>query len=178
MIDRLARVVAAFLVLPVLGACSAPPANPLLPDPARWPLAELTGLSGPPELPDEAERALAQIGVGSYDLIAWIHSSGRCGLSGTDWSMHIDLTESEGHLEREEGFSGPVEQAVGVSSENRVSLFCTPTRMLIRVERETSNPFVSGDAVAQVVDGGLNAVVGSPEARMESLPGATVTRGG
>ncbi|WP_371779690.1 hypothetical protein [Streptosporangium subroseum] len=178
MIDRLARVVAAFLVLPALGACSAPISDPLLKDPAQWPLVKLKGLTDHPKLPEEAERALAQINVGSYDLIAWIHSSGLCGLSGSDWSMNVDMTRSEGQPVREEGFSGPMEPAVGSSSESKVSLFCTPTRMLIRVEGETSKPFVSGDAVAQPFNGGLNAVVGSQEAQKESLPGATVTRGG
>lgn len=51
--------------------------------------------------------------VGSYDMIAWIHSSGRCGLSGSDWSMDVDLARSEGQPERDEGFSGPTEPAVG-----------------------------------------------------------------
>ncbi|AWS41735.1 hypothetical protein [Streptosporangium sp. 'caverna'] len=178
MVDRLARVVAAFLVLPALGACSAQNADPLLKDPAQWPLVKLKGLTDPPKLPEEAERVLAQIKVGSYDLIAWIHSSGLCGLSGSDWSMNVDMIRSEGQPAREEGFSGPVEPAVGSSSESKVSLFCTPTRMLIRVEGETSKPSVSGDAVAQLFNGGLNAVVGSQEARQESLPGATVTPGG
>ncbi|MET8049261.1 hypothetical protein ABZU75_16850 [Streptosporangium sp. NPDC005286] len=179
MIERLARAVVAFLVLPAFGACSAPTVNPLLKNPAQWPLVKLKGLADYPKpLPDEAERALAQIKVGSYDLIAWIHSSGLCGLSGSDWSTYVDLTKSEGDPGREEGFSGPVELAAGSSSEGKVSLFCTPTRMLIRVEGETSKPFVSGDAVAQLVNGGLNAVVGSQEAQEESLPGATVTRGG
>ncbi|WP_327581455.1 hypothetical protein OHA25_36475 [Nonomuraea sp. NBC_00507] len=178
MIDRLARTVVAFLLLPALGACSAPPANPLLKNPAQWPLVQLNGLTGHRRLPGEAERALAQIRVGSHDLIAWIHSSGRCGLSDSGWSMYVDLTTSEGHPGREVGFSGPMEPAVGSSSESKVSLFCTPTRMLIRVEGETSKPFVSGDAVAQPVNGGLNAVVGSREAQKESLPGATVTPGG
>jgi hypothetical protein len=50
--------------------------------------------------------------------------------------------------------------------------------MLIRVEGETSKPFAFGNAVAQLFNGGLNAVVGSQEAQKESLPGATVTRGG
>ncbi|ETK30911.1 hypothetical protein [Microbispora sp. ATCC PTA-5024] len=150
----------------------------MLKDPARWPLVKLRGLTDHPKLPDEGERALAQIMVGSQNLIAWINSSGLCGLSGSGWSMHVDLTESEGQPEREEGFSGPVEPAVVTSSEDKVRLACTPTRMLIRVEGETSHPFVSGDAVAQPVNGGLNAVVGSPEAQKESLPGATVTRGG
>ncbi|WP_157518664.1 hypothetical protein [Herbidospora mongoliensis] len=150
----------------------------MLKDPAQWPLAKLKGLTDHAELPDEAERALAQIRVGSYDLIAWIHSSGLCGLSSSDWSMHVDMTESEGEPSRDEGFSGPTEPAVGSSSESKVSLFCTPTRMLIRVEGETSRPFISGEAVAQLVDGGLNAVVGSQEAREESLPGANVTPGG
>ncbi|MFI6598683.1 hypothetical protein ACIBHX_20695 [Nonomuraea sp. NPDC050536] len=178
MIDRLARAVVAFLVLPALGACSAPTVNPLLKNSAQWPLVKLKGLTDHPKLPDEAERALAQINVGSYDLIAWIHPSGRCGLSGSGWSMHVDMTKSEGQPGREEGFSGPVEPAVGISSESKVSLFCTPTRMLIRVKGETSKPFVSGDAVAQLFNGGLNAVVGSREAQKESLPGATVTPGG
>ncbi|MFD0467851.1 hypothetical protein ACFQ0B_05700 [Nonomuraea thailandensis] len=159
-------------------ACATPPADPVLKDPARWPLAELRGLIDRPEVPDEAERALAQIRVGSYDLLAWIHSSGLCGLAGAGWSMHVDLTGSQGQPKREDGFSGPVEPAAAVSHEGEVSLFCTPTRMLIRVEGQTSQPFVSGDAAGQIVNGGLNAVVGSPEALYESLPRATVTRGG
>ncbi len=178
MIDRLARAVIAFLVLPALGACSAPTVNPLLKNPAQWPLVKLKGLTSHGKLPDEADRALAQITVGSYDMIAWIHSSGRCGLSGSGWSMYVDMTKSEGNPQREEGFSGPVEPAVGISRESKVRLFCTPTRMLIRVEGQMSEPSVSGDAVAQPVNGGLNAVVGSWEAQKESLPGATVTPGG
>lgn len=184
MVDRLARAGAAVVVLLALGACSAPPADPLLRDAAQWPLVKVRGLIDDPKLPDEAERALAQVKVGSYDMLAWIHSSGLCGLSGSEWSvhtdvsMHVDLTRSEGRPERPAGFSGPTEPAVSTSYGNKVSLFCTPTRMLIRVSGETSQPFVSGDAVAQLVDGGLNAVVGSEEALRESLPRATVTRGG
>ncbi|MGP3915849.1 hypothetical protein ACTWQA_29515 [Nonomuraea sp. 10N515B] len=53
-----------------------------------------------------------------------------------------------------------------------------PWPLGVAVEGEASKPFVSGDAVAQPVNGGLNAVVGSREARKESLPGATVTPGG
>ncbi|MEU6726725.1 hypothetical protein ABZ917_23740 [Nonomuraea wenchangensis] len=89
----------------------------------------------------------------------------------------VDLTESSGEPSRDDGFSGPMEPTAGVSSESKVSLFCTPTRMLIRVTGETSRPFVSGDAVAQLFRGGLNAVVGSRQAQQESLPGATVTPG-
>ncbi|MCK2213089.1 hypothetical protein MF672_004645 [Actinomadura sp. ATCC 31491] len=179
MIGALARATAAALLMaPALAACSAPSGDPLLKDPARWPLARLKGVTGVPRLPDEAERALAQIKVGPYDLTAWIHPSGLCGLSGPGWSMHEDLTRTEGDPARPDGFSGPTERASGVSSESKVTLFCTPTRMLIRVEGETRKPSVSGDAVAQVVGGGLNAVVGTEEARRESLPGATVTRGG
>ncbi|MER7366472.1 hypothetical protein [Nonomuraea wenchangensis] len=178
MIRRVVAAVAALLLAPVLGACSAPADDPLLKDPARWPLTGLKGLVDHHELPDGGERALAQIKVGSVDLIAWINSAGRCGLSGSDWSMYVDLTESAGQPSREDGFSGPMEPAAGVSSESKVSLFCTPTRMLIRVTGETSKPFVSGDAVAQLFRGGLNAVVGSPQAQRESLPGATVTPGG
>ncbi|NRQ34009.1 hypothetical protein HII36_19440 [Nonomuraea sp. NN258] len=138
----------------------------------------MQGLTGYGKLPDEAERPLAQIVVGPYDMIAWINSSGRCGLSAADWTISADLINSEGRPERDKGFSGPVEPAVGTSHENKVSLFCASTRMLIRVEGETSGPFVSGDAVANLVSGGLNAVVGPEEARWESLPGASVTRGG
>ncbi|MEW9527190.1 hypothetical protein [Microbispora sp. NPDC049125] len=54
--DRPTRALAAFLVLPALGACSAPPVNPVLKDPAQWPLNKLKGLTDHPELPDEAER--------------------------------------------------------------------------------------------------------------------------
>ncbi|UBU14574.1 hypothetical protein [Nonomuraea gerenzanensis] len=178
MISRLAHAVVAFLVLPVAGACSASPADAPLKDPAQWPLAAVRGLTSHGKLPDEADRALAQIKVGSYDMIAWISSSGLCGLAGSDWSTHVDMVDSEGRLEREEGFSGPLEPAVGSSHEDKVSLFCTSTRMLVRVEGETAEPFVSGDAVAQVVNGGLNAVVGTEEALRESLPRADVTRGG
>ncbi|GLX93900.1 hypothetical protein [Herbidospora sp. NBRC 101105] len=183
MIHQLARAATTFTALLALGACSAPPANPLLQDPAQWPLVKLAGLADNPELPDEAERALAQIKVGSYNLLAWINSSGLCGLSssaataGTDVNVYIDLTKSEGGLERPEGFSGPVEPTVSAYG-TKVRLFCTPTRMLIRISGETSEPFVSGDAIAKLVNGGLNAVVGSAEAQMESLPDATVTRGG
>ncbi|MGW5157330.1 hypothetical protein ACWEPN_17825 [Nonomuraea wenchangensis] len=178
MIGRVAAALAALLFLPALGGCSAPPDDPLLKDPARWPLTGLRGLIDHHELPDGGERALAQIKVGSVDLLAWINSAGRCGLSGSDWSMYVDLTESSGHPSRDDGFSGPMEPATGVSSEGKVSLFCTPTRMLIRVTGETAQPFVSGDAVAQLFRGGLNAVVGSRQAQQESLPGATVTPGG
>ncbi|MEU4511172.1 hypothetical protein AB0G05_16905 [Nonomuraea wenchangensis] len=178
MIRRMAAAVAASLLAATLGACSAPVKEPLLTDPARWPLMELKGLVDHHDLPDGGERALAQIKVGSVDLIAWISSAGRCGLSGSDFSMYIDLTDSSGQPSRDDGFSGPMEPAAGVSSESKVSLFCTPTRMLIRVTGETSKPFVAGDAVAQLFRGGLNAVVGSPQAQRESLPGATVTRGG
>lgn len=183
MIDRLARVATPFFALLAIGA-STSPANPLLKDPAQWPLIKLKGLTDKPKLPDDAERALAQVRVGSYDMLAWINSSGLCGLSSSEWSVHTDvsmyadLTKSEGRSERPEGFSGPVEPAVSSVYGTKVSLFCTPTRMLIRVSEETSQPFVSGEAVAQLVDGGLNAVVGSAEAQRESLPGATVTRGG
>lgn len=175
---RLVGVVAALLVSPVIGACSTPSTHPMLKDPSQWPLARLKGLTSHRELPAEADRALAQVKVGSYDLMAWIHTSGRCGLAGDGWSMYVDLTKSEGQPDREDGFSGPVEPAAGSSHESKVTLFCTPTRMLIRVDGETAGPFVSGDAVAQVVDGGLNAVVGSERARRESLPHATVTKGG
>ncbi|GII33856.1 hypothetical protein [Planotetraspora mira] len=186
MIDRLARAATTFLALLALGACStpAPPANPLLKDPAQWPLIKLKGLTDNPKLPDDAERALAQIKVGSYDMQAWINSSGLCGLSSSEWSVHtdvsmyVDLTKSEGHLERPEGFSGPVEPAASSAYGTKVYLFCTPTRMLIRISGETSQPHVSGDAVAQLVNDGLNAVVGSMEAQIESLPHPTVTRGG
>ncbi|TLP62489.1 hypothetical protein [Microbispora triticiradicis] len=92
--------------------------------------------------------------------------------------MYVDMTKSEGRSERPEGFSGPVEPAVSSVYGTKVSLFCTLTRMLIRVSEETSQPFVSGEAVAQLVNGGLNAVVGSAEAQRESPPRATVTRGG
>ncbi|MEU6716582.1 hypothetical protein ABZ897_34395 [Nonomuraea sp. NPDC046802] len=88
------------------------------------------------------------------------------------------MINSAGRPERKEGFSGPLEPAVGSSHDSKVSLFCTSTRTLIRVEGETSEPFVSGDAVAQLVNGGLNAVVGSEEAQRESLPRASTTKGG
>ncbi|MEU6726724.1 hypothetical protein ABZ917_23735 [Nonomuraea wenchangensis] len=42
MIGRVAAALAAFLLLPALGACSAPAGDPLLKDPARWPLAAST----------------------------------------------------------------------------------------------------------------------------------------
>ncbi|MEV0147071.1 MULTISPECIES: hypothetical protein [unclassified Nonomuraea] len=176
---------AAFVVLSALGACSAPAEgpsvkDPLLKDPARWPLAKLDALTvrtGHRELPEQAERTLAEIKVGSVDLTAWINSSGVCGLTGPGWSMSVDLTMSEGDPEREDGFSGPEEREVGSSSEGKVGLFCTPTRMLIRVKGETSKPSVRGHAVAQIFKGGLNAVVGTRQAQRESLPGATVTPG-
>ncbi|GAB1818513.1 hypothetical protein [Herbidospora sp. RD11066] len=179
MIGRIALAVLTFLSLPVLAACSEPDVKPLLEDPSQWPLARLTGFADRPEqLPDEAERALARIKVGSHDLIAWIHPSGLCGLAGSDWSMNIDLTKAEGQTTRENGFSGPLESAAATSMQSEVSLFCTPTRMLIRVDGQTSKPFVSGDAAAQVVNGGLNAVVGSEAALQESLPAANITKGG
>ncbi|MEV4398685.1 hypothetical protein [Nonomuraea sp. NPDC049607] len=178
MIRRLAPVVA-FVLLPVLGACAAPAKEPMLKDPARWPLAGLKGVSVQGGLPEEAELALARIKVGPHDLTAWINPSGLCGLSGEGWSVNADLTRSDAaEPTREDGFAGPAEPEVGGAHESKVSLFCTPTRMLIRVEGETSKPSVSGNAVAQVYKGGLNAVVGTPEARRESLPGATVTPGG
>ncbi|MGR6924190.1 hypothetical protein ACU635_58840 [[Actinomadura] parvosata] len=177
MVLRTALAVTASLLLPAT-ACSAPPADPLLKDPAQWPLARLNGLVDRPPVPEEAERALAQIRVGSYDLLAWIHPSGLCGLAGSGWSMHVDLTRSEGQPQRADGFSGPMEPAASTTHESKVTLTCTPTRMLIRVKGETQDAFVSGDAVAKPVNGGLNAVVGTPEAQSESLPGAAVTRGG
>ncbi|MFI9592787.1 hypothetical protein [Nonomuraea sp. NPDC052265] len=178
MIRRLAPAVA-FVLLPALGACSAPAKEPMLKDPARWPLAKLEELPRPAGLPQEAERALARIKVGSIGLTAWINSSGLCGLTGPGWSMNADLTKSDmAEPTQEDGFSGPGEPQVGGAQESKVTLFCTPTRMLIRVEGETSKPSVSGNAVAQIYRGGLNAVVGTPEARRESLPGATVTPAG
>ncbi|MFF4624254.1 hypothetical protein [Nonomuraea jabiensis] len=186
MIRRLTSAVAAFMVVSALGGCSGPAEgpsvkDPLLKDPAQWPLAKLEALTLRTvhrELPEQAERALAEIKVGSIDLTAWINSSGLCGLTGPGWSMHTDLTRSDGgDPTREDGFSGPEEPEVGGSSEGKVGLFCTPTRMLIRVEGETSKPSVSGHAVAQIFNGGLNVVVGTREAQRESLPGATVTPG-
>ncbi len=172
------------MVLLVLGACSTPPpANPVLKDPSQWPLVKLAGMTGDPKLPDEAGRPLAQIRVGRYDLHAWIDPSGVCGLAGSEWSertdvdMSIDLTRSEGGPMRPDGFSGPVEPTVTASS-SKAALFCTPTRMLIKVFGETSEPFVNGAAVGQVVDGGLDVVVGDEEALWESLPRATLTPGG
>ncbi|NUW43896.1 hypothetical protein [Nonomuraea rhodomycinica] len=185
-IKRLTSAVAAFVVVSALGGCSGPAEgpsvkDPLLKDPARWPLAGLEALTvrtGQRELPEQAERTLAQIRVGSVDLTAWINSSGLCGLTGPGWSIYADLTRSDaGDPAREDGFSGPEEPEVGSSNEGKVGLFCTPTRMLIRVEGETSKPSVSGHAVAQVFNGGLNVVVGTREAQRESLPGATVTPG-
>ncbi|MEU6716581.1 hypothetical protein ABZ897_34390 [Nonomuraea sp. NPDC046802] len=70
MINPLARAMAAFLALPVLGACSATLTNPLLKHPAQWPPAKLQGLTSHRKLPEEADRALAQIKVGPYDMIA------------------------------------------------------------------------------------------------------------
>ncbi|MEV4807204.1 hypothetical protein AB0K18_45015 [Nonomuraea sp. NPDC049421] len=178
MTNRLARVMAGFLMSPVLVSCSAPVTDPLLRDPAQWPLTTLRGLVDHGELPEEAERPLAQIKVGTYDMIAWVNSEGHCGLSGADWTLDLDLTRSQGHPARQQGFSGPMEAAVSGSRESEASLFCTRSRMLIRVEGQTSEPFVSGDAVAQIVDGGLNAVVGPQEAQRESLPRAAITVAG
>lgn len=176
--NRLARWVAGILVSPAIVSCSAPVTDPLLKDPAQWPLMTLRGLTEHGELPEQAEHPLAQIKVGSYDMIAWVNSEGHCGLSGSDWTLDLDLTANQGHPARQQGFSGPMEAAVSGSRESEASLFCTRTRMLIRVEGQTSDPFVSGDAVAQIVDGGLNAVVGPQEAQRESLPRAPITVAG
>ncbi|MFI7537939.1 hypothetical protein [Streptosporangium sp. NPDC049376] len=171
-------------MLSALGACSAPVADPVLKDPAQWPLAKLKRLPDDGEPPEGADRVLARIKVGSHKLTAWIHPSGQCGLAGSsknmeaDWSMSSDMTRSSRDLMREEGFSGPLEPATTVSTESTFILVCTPTRMLITVKGQTSKPSVEGNASAQIYGGGLNAVVGPPEVRKESLPGATVTSGG
>ncbi len=45
-------------------------------------------------------------------------------------NVYVDLTNSEGGLERPEGFSGQVEPTVSAYG-TKVRLFCIPTRMLI-----------------------------------------------
>ncbi|RVX47294.1 hypothetical protein EDD27_10221 [Nonomuraea polychroma] len=161
-----------------LTACSAETDDGILKDPAKWPLATLTGTATKEELPDEAERALARIRVGSYDLVAWIHTKGVCGLSQqTDdgWSMSFPLNQSGTSTSTEEGFAGPTEPVMVSMAESKVSLMCTPTRMFVKITTKQRKVALDGHAAAQLSGDGVSVVVGTPAARKESLPQATVT---
>jgi hypothetical protein len=168
----------------VLTGCAAQADERILKDPRTWPLAGLSGTATRKELPDGAEKAVARIRTGSFDLAAWINDSGDCGLAqqgtgGYEWSMSVGLTKSEGATtSAEEGFSGPAEPAAGSASESTVFLFCTPTRMLITIKTKKAKQakiVLDGHAAAKPVDDAVLVVVGTPAACKESLPDATVT---
>ncbi|MFD1547449.1 hypothetical protein [Nonomuraea guangzhouensis] len=75
----------------------------------------------------------------------------------------------------EEGFAGPAEPAVvAMVGESGVILFCTPTRMLLKVKTKGAKVTLDGNAAAQVSGNSVSVVVGTPAARKESLPQATV----
>ncbi|MEQ4718940.1 hypothetical protein [Nonomuraea sp. B19D2] len=177
---------AALVALALTAACSAQAGNRqaddrVLRDPSKWPLAGLsTATATKDELPTDAERALARVRVGGHDLVAWIHTRGVCGLSEQGdsdggWSLSTRLDEPGTTTTPEEGFAGPAEPAV-VSGygESEVILFCTPTRMLVKVKTKSTKVKLDGHAAAQVSGDGVSVVVGTPAARKESLPQATV----
>jgi hypothetical protein len=161
-----------------LTACSAQAEDRILKDPAKWPLATLTGTATKDKLPDDAERALARIRVGSYDLAAWIHTKGVCGLSQQSddgWSMSFPLDQAGTTTSTEEGFAGPTEPVMISMAESKVTLMCTPTRMFIQITTKERKVTLDGHAAAQLSKDGMSVVVGTPAARKESLPQATVT---
>ncbi|MGW0809544.1 hypothetical protein [Nonomuraea sp. NPDC002799] len=170
----------------LLAACSAEgpkeePKDWLLKDPSRWPLAALPESASRSEMPDGADKVLARIQVAKYDMAAWIHSKGVCGLadqgsSSVTFNLSEDLTKSEGNVTTaEEGFAGPKEPMAGVSSESTVTLWCTPTRMFVTVEaKDLGKARVNGNAAAKMTKGRLTVVIGTPEALKQSLSDATM----
>lgn len=172
----------ALAVVALTAACSAQAGEaPVLRDPAKWPLAQLSPATGTRQaLPEDAERALARIRVGKHDLAAWIHTKGVCGVSeqgdvDPGWSTFQPLDQPGTTTTAEEGFAGPAEPAAVGMAEGRVLYFCTPTRMMVKVKTEETKVTLDGHAAAQLSGGYLTVVVGTPDARKESLPGATVT---
>ncbi|WP_433245590.1 hypothetical protein ACQPYK_43695 [Streptosporangium sp. CA-135522] len=168
------------VLLLALTACSSPAEDPILKDPASWPLATLKAVRTKGDLDEKADKALARIQVGSHDLAPWINAKGTCGLtdhgSGEEWSLSIGLDQSSGaSTSGEEGFAGQVEPAALASWDSTVYLICTPTRMMVKVKTRETKVELSGSASAQVGNGLVAVVIGTPEARKESLPQATVT---
>ncbi|MEV1174244.1 hypothetical protein [Nonomuraea sp. NPDC049784] len=175
----------ALMALALTAACSAQAGNRqaddrVLHDPSTWPLAALSTAAVPEKkLPVEAERVLARVRVGGHDLVAWIHTRGVCGLTeqsdGVGRSLSAPLDESGSTTTAEEGFAGPSEPAaVAMYGESEVILFCTPTRMLVKVKTRDTEITLDGHAAAQASGDGVSVVVGTPAARKESLPQATV----
>lgn len=167
----------AIVLLLAITACSAERSEPLLKDRANWPLPTLKGIAFEGELPEDADRVLAEIKIGSYHLIAWIHPKGLCGLTQRgSWTHSTLLTESSGtSTTGEEGFAGPSERTALTMMQSNVIHVCTPTRMMAKIKTRETEVKLRGHASAQVGNGLVQVVVGTPEARRESLPQATVT---
>ncbi|MEU7897153.1 hypothetical protein AB0B45_30350 [Nonomuraea sp. NPDC049152] len=168
-------------LLLALTACSSPVADPILKDPASWPLATLKSVGTmEDDLAEGADKVLARIQVGSHDLTPWINTKGTCGLAehggSVGWNLSIELGQTSGtSTSGEEGFAGPAEPAALTAWEGTGYLICTPTRMMVKVKTRETKVELTGNASAQVGNGFVAVVIGTPEARAESLPQATIT---